>query len=107
MSRTPVSANLAKLKTTDGKLYAVTKPTCRIGSDVTNDIIISEDDSVARFHAQISFDEREGEYVLRDLGTRFGTFLNSNQVHLDAAIFGGDLIKIGKQNFYFETDLAF
>lgn len=98
---------MARLKTVDAQLYAVPRSTCRIGQDPTNDIVISGDDGVARFHAQITFDEKESEYVLRDLGTRDGTFLNGLQVHLDQAIFGGDQIKIGNYKFYFESDLDF
>ncbi len=107
IARTPLSPNLAKLKLTDGQQFAVPKPTCRLGKDLTNDIIISDDLDAARFHAQITFDDKEGEYILRDLGTKVGTLLNGNPIHLDHAIFGGDLIKIGRYKFYFVTDLAF
>ena len=107
LSRTPVGHNMAKLKLVEGQLFAVPRPLCRIGNDVTNDIIIGDDETIARFHAQIAFDEKESEYVLRDIGTKSGTFLNGNQVHLDAAIFGGDQIRIGRTKFYFVSDLEF
>lgn len=106
VAKAPLSDRSAKLKlVSDGQVFAVPKPTCRIGQDATNDIIIKEDDLTARYHAQISFDEKEGEYVLRDLGTKEGTFLNGTQVHLDEAIFDGDIIKIGKHKFYFLSDV--
>ncbi|MBX9687064.1 MAG: FHA domain-containing protein [Candidatus Obscuribacterales bacterium] len=105
-SKHKVVEPMAKLKvTSDGHLHAVPRPICRIGSDPDNDIVISNDDAVARFHAQISFDEAENEYVLRDLGTKDGTYLNATRSHLDQVIFGGDMIKIGKQKFYFVSDL--
>lgn len=106
-AKTPMGPNLAALKLPDGKVFAVPKPSCRIGSDKGNDIIINLDDSVSRFHAQIVFDSAEKEYVLRDLGTKVGTQLNGSTISLDAAIFDGDMIKIGKYKFYFVSDLDF
>lgn len=105
VSKTELSEKIPKLKLPDGQLFAVAKPVCRIGHDASNDIVISHDESTARFHAQISFDEEETEYVLRDLGTREGTYLNGAQVHLDEALYDGDMIKIGKYKFYFVSDL--
>lgn len=102
VGKTPLSDKLAKLKSTgDGQMYAVPRPTCRIGQDASNDIVILDDDSTAKYHAQITFDDKEKEYYLRDLGTHVGTFLNGQQIHLEQAIFDGDMIKIGKYKFYF------
>lgn len=105
-SRTPLGDDHAKLKhTVDGKIYALSKPSCRIGTDSENDIVISDDEDISRFHALISFDAKENEYVVRDLGSRVGTFINGSQVHLDEAVFDGDMIKIGRHKFYFISDL--
>lgn len=105
VSKTAVSDRVPKLKLPSGQMFGVAKPVCRIGSDKTNDIVISEDETTARFHVQISFDQAEGEYVLRDLGTKEGTLLNGALVKLDQALFDGDMIKIGKHKFYFVSDL--
>ncbi len=105
VARLPVSDDNAKLKLPDGQMYCVPKPTCRIGQDSTNDIVINDDNFTAKFHAQISFDDKENEYVIRDLGTKEGTFLNGAPVHLDQVVFNGDQIKIGKNKFYFISDL--
>lgn len=102
VGKAPLSDKVAKLKSTDdGQMYAVPRPTCRIGQDSSNDIVVLDDETTARFHAQITFDEKENEYFLRDLGTQEGTFLNGSQIHLDQPIFDGDMIKIGKYKFYF------
>lgn len=106
ISKAKVTDSVAKLKLTSGGLmFAVPRPTCRIGHDATNDIVIMDDATTAKFHAQISFDEKDCEYVIRDLGTKDGTFVNGSQVQLDEAIFDGDIIKIGKYKFYFMSDL--
>ena len=105
IAKTSANGKVAKLKLPDGQMFGVPRPTCRIGNDHTNDIVINDDSSTARFHAQISFDEAEQEYVLRDLGTKDGTYLNGQQVQLDQVIFGEDMIKIGKFKFYFISDL--
>lgn len=105
VSKAELIENCPKLKLPNGQLFAVSKPICRIGEDSSNDIVINQDESTARFHAQISFDAAESEYVLRDLGTREGTYLNGAQIHLDEALYDGDMIKIGKHKFYFVSDL--
>jgi pSer/pThr/pTyr-binding forkhead associated (FHA) protein len=102
VAKAPLSRNVAKLKSVgDGQMYAVPRPTCRIGQDSSNDIVILDDETTAKYHAQITYDEKESEYFLRDLGTQGGTYLNGLQVYLDQAIFNGDMIKIGKYKFYF------
>ncbi len=107
-SKTPLSDNLARLRLGAEQLFfAVPKPVCRIGHDSGNDIIISDDPDVARFHAQITFEEAESEYRLRDLGTKAGVLLNNQRIQLDEAIFGGDIIKIGCYKFYFLSDQLF
>lgn len=105
VGRAELKDGVARLKlTSDGQLFAVPRPTCRIGKDTSNDIVICEDDAVAKFHAQISFDEKESEYVLRDLGTKEGTWINGAAVRLDETIFDGDILKIGAYKFYFFCD---
>ena len=102
VAKAPLSEKVAKLKSvSDGQMYAVPRPTCRIGQDSSNDIVILDDETTARYHAQITYDEKDSEYLLRDLGTNAGTYLNGLQVHLDQSIFNGDMIKIGKYKFYF------
>ncbi len=94
---------IAKLKVTvSGRLYAVGKPICRIGHDSTNDIVLCLDAQVSRFHAQIRFED--GEYVLRDLGTKEGTWLNGERVSSEQILFQGDHIRIGSTRFYFMAE---
>lgn len=95
----------AKLKMPGtGLLYGVSKPVCRLGMDTTNDIVLAGDETIARFHAQILFED--GDYVLRDLGTRDGTWLNGQRITFDPFLFDGDHIRIGPYKFYFISDLA-
>ena len=56
----------------------VTTPRCRVGRDDLNDIVISGDQSISRFHFIISFEN--GQYLVQDAKSRHGTFLNGNQI---------------------------
>lgn len=94
---------VAKLKITEsGRLYPVAKPVCRLGHDPANDIVLTLDPAVSKFHAHIRFED--GEYVLRDLGTREGTWLNGERISSEQILFQGDHIRIGSTRFYFMAE---
>ncbi len=62
-----------------------------IGRDAGCEIVLAEP-AVSRRHAEIEWTYRG--YVLRDLGSRNGTFLNSDEVS-EALLADGDLIEVG------------
>jgi hypothetical protein len=70
-----------------------------LGRDAKNDIAI-DDTFVSHEHACIA-QEREG-YLLTDLNSTNGTFLNGKRVAGDQILTNGDLIKIGPAVFKFE-----
>lgn len=99
-----VDDSMAKLRLTGAEqLFAVVKPVCRIGMDPSNDIVLSADSQVAKFHSQLVLEEKH--YTLRDLGTKDGTWLNGERVVIDATIYDGDQVKIGPYTFYFVSDI--
>ena len=51
---------------------------------------------ISRRHAQICLDA-EGGYLLRDLGSTNGTFLNGRRIDSDTTILPGDVIHVGDQ----------
>lgn len=42
-----------------------------------------KEQGVSRFHAEISFDDKEYIWQLRDVGSQFGTFINEEQLPAD------------------------
>jgi len=71
--------------------YLLTAPRARIGRDPENDIVIP-DRRVSRYHAEIV---REGsEFVLRDCGSKNGTFVNGERVVQERRLQDGDEIQV-------------
>lgn len=64
--------------------------------------VVIEDNSVSRFHAQISYDG--ADYFLEDLDSRNGTFLNEAKVFRPAVLQEGDIIRICDFSFVFHAD---
>ncbi len=64
----------------------------RVGTDTSSDLVLS-DPTVSRRHAEIERTSRG--FVVRDLGSRNGTFLEAHQV-LQAFVQPGDRIQLGK-----------
>jgi pSer/pThr/pTyr-binding forkhead associated (FHA) protein/tetratricopeptide (TPR) repeat protein len=58
-----------------------------------NNTIILEDNSVSRSHAMLQLTNQG--YLLRDIGSRNGTFLNSKKIQGEVPVQHCDLIKIG------------
>jgi pSer/pThr/pTyr-binding forkhead associated (FHA) protein len=54
----------------------------------------------SRHHAEISFDGKN--YLVRDLGSANGTFLNDQRLEAPQVLQDGDLVKVGRVVFYFE-----
>jgi len=84
-----------KLKETQIDEFNLEKSMIHIGRSQENDIVI-DNIAVSRRHAQIEMKEGKG-YVLRDLGSSNGTFLNGVQIDAnDHALADGDVIGIAK-----------
>ena len=70
-----------------------------IGRDVENDIHINNL-AVSRFHAKI---QKEGEkYIIKDLGSANGTFVNGNRIEW-AELNVGDVVLVGKHALRLES----
>jgi len=72
----------------------------RIGRDTSNDIVL-EDTEVSRRHARL--EARGTSWVLMDVGSTNGTFLNDRELDSCVKLRGGDRLKIGSQIFKFLT----
>lgn len=80
----------------------ITTPRCKVGRDDLNDIVISGDQSISRFHFIIT--QEDGKYYVQDSKSRHGTYLNGNQISGPDPINDGDVLKVGVSLFWFVID---
>lgn len=86
----------------ESKNYNLTKKRIIIGRDTDCDIIFREG-RVSRNHCEII--EDNGEYIIRDLNSTNGTYVNSKKI-MEAKLFFEDRIQIGKHIFKFVSDAS-
>ncbi len=75
-----------------GQQFAFTQATIALGRRDDNDVVI-DDPQVSRRHASLTWEE--GTFVLRDLGSANGTFLNATRITEPHALREGDAIGLG------------
>jgi hypothetical protein len=68
----------------------------RIGRDPVNGLRLTHD-TVSRVHAELSL--RGGHWVLRDLGSTNGTYVNGHRMTTTAVVGVGDLVCFGEVGF--------
>jgi serine phosphatase RsbU (regulator of sigma subunit) len=93
----------ARLEVHDGlgrRVIPLDKPNITIGRRTENDLRLNGSD-VSRDHAEIV--QVNGGYVLRDRGSRYGTFVNEEQV-TERRLVSGDRIQFGRAS---GTDITF
>ena len=73
-----------------------------IGRGETNQLVL-DDDYVSRHHARIEYKEDKELFILKDMNSKNGVFLNGNRIY-QAALGHNDLIKIGQQVFTFSFE---
>jgi hypothetical protein len=85
------------------QVYDIDRPVIRVGRVAEMDIVI-DNVSVSRRQAEI---ERGGNgWVVRDIGSSNGTFVNGERLSGDRPLLPGDEIAIGKYSLFFERVLA-
>lgn len=80
---------------TSGQEFKVTKNLLSIGRDDSCDIIL-DDEEVSRRHAEIVLDSGDGSYLIADLNSSNGVFVNGKKIN-KSRLYSGDNIKIGNQ----------
>jgi hypothetical protein len=75
-----------------GQRFSVTGPLIAIGRGADNDVVIN-DPEVSRHHLSLTWDGRR--YVIQDLGTPNGTFVNGARLTATQAVQSGDVIGLG------------
>ena len=82
------------------KFYHLVKPVISIGRRLENDLVI-DDPRVSRNHAQLR--AVEGHYVLSDLSSTGGTFVNGSRIS-ETIIYPHDTISLGGVKLIFQQD---
>lgn len=76
-----------------GTVFDVNKEVTLIGRDVTNEVVVG-DAEVSRQHARLT--RTPGGYVLEDLGSTNGTFVNGERLMAPRVLNPGDLVAFGE-----------
>jgi len=76
-----------------GKTIPIEKSEIFIGRDIANDVLIN-DAEVSRRHARISI--QAGNYVIEDLGSTNGTFVNGQKLAGPRVLRVGDTVMFGE-----------
>jgi hypothetical protein len=79
---------------TPGATYSLEGDQIVIGRDSTNGVVIN-DAEISRKHARLNF--QGGKYVLEDLGSTNGTFVNGQRLAGPAVLKSGDVVSFGEQ----------
>lgn len=79
--------------------YPIAAALCRFGRDISNDIVLTGDKSLSRFHFQVTI--VDNEYFVEDAGSRNGTFLNGAPVTAPKKLINGDIISAGMSRYRF------
>lgn len=79
---------------TPGAVYALEGDQLTIGRDSSNEIAIN-DAEVSRHHARLTF--QGGKFVLEDLGSTNGTFVNGQRLSGPRVLKAGEIVSFGEQ----------
>jgi len=86
---------------TPGKTFPLEGDVITIGREAGNGIVIN-DAEVSRKHSQLTF--QGGKYVLTDIGSTNGTFVNGQRITGQHVLSAGEVISLGEQiNLLFEA----
>jgi len=88
--------------TVDGReaSFPLNRDTCTLGRHRNNDVVVT-DPKVSSFHARI--DRTPEGYVVHDLGSRNGTFLNGRRVNV-GRLTTGDQLRLGTARLVYKVD---
>jgi pSer/pThr/pTyr-binding forkhead associated (FHA) protein len=75
------------------QIYDLTRDSLTIGRDITNDIVIN-DPEVSRHHARLT--QTGTGYVIEDLRSTNGTFVNQQRIAAPRALNSGDQVGLGE-----------
>ncbi|HEU4588202.1 MAG TPA: FHA domain-containing protein [Gemmatimonadales bacterium] len=100
MAGAPIASLLVRSGTLKGKRLTVRVPVVNIGRGESNDLVIPEP-SVSATHAKLQ--RREGIWVLSDLGSTNGTFVDGERISEETPLGPGATIRFGEVATLFES----
>jgi hypothetical protein len=86
------------------ELVALSGDRLTIGKDPSNDLTIDSDATVSRLHAVL--ERFSSGWVLRDVGSRNGTFVNGERVFGERVLRPGDEVRIGQTRLVYRADAS-
>jgi len=86
-----------------GREFPVVKPVVTIGRASDNDVVL-DDDQVSRRHAVLR--RQNGSYVITDMGSRNGTFVNDKRITAPQPLNIGDTIQVGRTYLVLQAGTA-
>lgn len=88
-----------------GREFTIATPTFRIGSDQSNDMVISGDDFVSGHHAQLR--NERGDLWIVDQESKNGTFINGDKIGARTVPVNiGDQVRLGGSTFELRSSRA-
>ncbi len=81
-----------------GAVHLLNNPIITVGREAKNDIVIAED-AVSRYHLQLKR-ERTG-YVVEDVGSTNGTFLNGAKLEASSPLNPDDVLRVGTMHLHY------
>jgi len=85
---------IMRLGPTPGASFLLEGDQLTVGRDATNEIVIN-DAEISRRHARLTF--QGGKYVLEDLGSTNGTFVNGQRLAGPRVLKAGEVVQFGEQ----------
>ncbi len=105
MGDTPTTTGPALILKNTGQIFPLTKEPVSLGRKPDNTIVLSADDlKASRHHANIFYEN--GRYMLQDMGSVNGTFVNNQRLTGPHALADGDVIGIGAATVAVHLPLA-
>ena len=93
MSGSPTYRLVMRRGPQPNQVYEITKDVTSIGRDITNDIVIN-DREASRHHLRIM--KNPDGFVVEDLGSTNGTFVNSKRLSGSTPLKNGDMVGLGE-----------
>jgi pSer/pThr/pTyr-binding forkhead associated (FHA) protein len=94
---TPIPPEQSVYLVVNRQIIPLVKRVTRLGRQLENDIVFHEE-FLSRFHAEIHYED--GRYILHDLDSTSGTFVNSRKIDT-CVLNSGDLISLANIQIMF------